>query len=466
MIGCGSSASGLPGAVVHISSYNYSPSIIQSGNERQFWWCAQAPNPTNNTQNTDTIVYQAINTVTQETQSPQVVLAETAGSWDSVFTCNPRAIRGIFSNPLGDGETYTYALYYVATAVPAGVDNSIGVAFSNDGITWKKYPKPVINSTSILGYGVGQPALYNRDGKSSLVMIYEDNTPTIHHVEATSNDGIHFTVEGTLTMNGMDPSNPNPNWGDAGFDPVTNYWYAGFQFGVRNPATTGNYVEHGQYGIQIYRIPAASLLTGTTPWQLIQTIDTNLTGYESNFIPGFLHDNYGNLNLGPYPMIQVYPSISDPPPAWNATPLAEGQSGNLYNWVIGSYLVDPQTQLLALNRYSNLVTFEVTTGWIDPSAGFQLNETLGHLYETSQNGANRAIYGCKSGSTDYFVSLDPQCEGAHIQGLEGYGYATPVSGQNLVPLYRCSTGGPATFVSHDPNCESRGPGTLLGYARP
>jgi hypothetical protein len=346
------------------------------------------------------------------------------------------------------------------------VNNSIGVAFSNDGISWTKYPSPIIASTSASGYGVGQPALYNRDGKSSLVMIYEDNTPSVHHVEATSSDGIHFTVQGTLTTNGLDPNNPDPSWGDAGFDPVTGYWYAAFQSGVRDPETTGDYVERGQYAIQLYRIPGASLLTGATPWQLVQTIDTNLTGYEANFIPSLLHDGYGNLNIGPYPMIQVYPSISDPQPAWNAAPRDLGQSGDIGHWVIGSYLVNPQSSPLALNRYSNLVTYEVTTGWIDPSADFQLRDVLGHLYATPQNGATRALYGCKSGTTNYFMSIDSQCEGEHIQGLDGYGYAASVPGLKLVPLYRCSTGGPATFVSNSANCEDRGAGTLLGYALP
>jgi hypothetical protein len=427
-----------------------------------FWWCGQAQNPSDN-KLSDTILYQSFNTTTQQTEKPQVVLAETVGSWDAAFTCNPRVIRGSFINPLGDDETYSYALYYVATADFNGINNSIGVAFSNDGVAWKKYPNPIIDSTSRSGYGVGQPVLYNRDGKSSLIMIYEDNSPTTHHVEATTTDGIHFTVSGTVTTNGMEAG---ANWGDAGYDPITGYWYAAFNMGTRNPATTGGFTELAQYGFQLYRIPANSLLTGSTPWQLVQTVDTNLTGYEANFIPGLLHDGFGNLNVGPYPLLQVYPSISDPQPAWNATPLAVGQSGDVFKWVIGSYLINTQPHSMPLNRYSNLVTYEVTTGWTDPAADFKVHDVLGHLYETPQNGATRAFYGCKTGTTNYFVSLDPECEGEHIQGLEGYGYAAPVSGLKLVPLYRCSTGGPATFVSNAANCETRGPGLLLGYALP
>ena len=69
---------------------------------------------------------------------------------------------------------------------------------------------------------------------------------------------------------------------------------------------------------ELYRIPDASLLTGVAPWQLLTTVDTNLTGYEGNFLPGFARDMYGNLIAGP--VIQMFMSISDPPPPWNASP--------------------------------------------------------------------------------------------------------------------------------------------------
>ena len=465
---CGnSSAVPRTGVIVALgTSYNYSPSVIQSGDQRQFWWCAQAPNPNNPPQNTDTIQYQSIDTTTGQTKDPVTVLAETANSWDSVFTCNPRVIRGVFTNPLGDGQTYSYEMFYVATAVPSGVDNSIGAAFSNDGIIWNKYPHPVILSTSQLGYGVGQPAVYNQDGKSSLVMFYEDNTGGVRHIQATSSDGIHFTVQGVLTTNGLSTDGSSPAWGDMGFDPATGYWYAGFQEGTRNPATVGGQIENGQYGILLYRIKDASLLTGATPWELVKTIDTNLTGYESNFLPGLLHDGYGNLNVGPYPQIQIYPSISDPQPPWNASPKESGQSGNLYKWVIGSFAWTPNQPLMALNRYANLTTYQTTTGWVDPGAGYKVDLALGHLYESPQNGADIPFYGCKNGTIDYFMSLDQGCAGGRILGLNGYGYGHPVAGISMVPLYSCFSDNTAHFVSHDPKCENRGPGTLLGYALP
>ena len=210
------------GAIVGRGGYwNYSPSVIQNGDVQQIWWCGAGLNPNDSSQTSDTVLYQTVNTVTHRTTDPVIVLAETKGSWDTLYTCNPRVIRGRFVNPLGNGETYTYEMFYVGTAQLLGA--SIGAAFSNDGIHWAKYPEPVIFATSTANYGVGQPAAHNADGKSNITLFYEDYTPSIHHVEATSTDGIHFTVQGTLTTNGLDPTHPNPDWGDLGYDPLAKY---------------------------------------------------------------------------------------------------------------------------------------------------------------------------------------------------------------------------------------------------
>lgn len=462
-IGCGYSSGSTPrGAVVGRGGrYDYSPSVIQSGDMQQFWWCGQAPHPT--PQISDTILYESINLSTHSTYGPVVALEETPGAWDSGFVCNPKVIRGTFSNPLGDGQTYTYAMYYVGTT--SGVNNSIGVAFSDDGILWKKYPQPVILSTSQTGYGVAQPALYNSDHKSGIWIFYEDNTPIIHHVEATSTDGIHFAVQGTLTTNGLDANNPQASWGDMAYDSLAKYWYAAFNLPLRASSTTGDITERGQYGLVLYRIPEASLLTGATSWQQLKTIDTNLTGSEVNFIPGLLRDMYGDVNIGPYPTIRIYTSISNPQPAWNASPSAAGLSADPKNWDISSAEWVPNSPLLAFNRYRNGSVHETTTGWIDPNGGFRLEYSLGHLYESPQQGATVAFYSCKDGSKDYFVSLDNACEGKRILGINGYGYSQPVSGKKLVALYRCFSGYDH-FVSTDPACEGQIVEQSLGYILP
>ena len=463
--GCGVHFEHLPaGSIVgRAGVYDYSPSAIRSGNVLQLWWCGADYNPSDVTQFSDSIQYESINLVTNSREGPMAVLAETQYAWDSQYTCNPKVVQGQFVNPLGNGKTYSYAMYYVALGATG--NNSIGVAFSNNGKDWKKYPKPIISSISTDGYGAAQPAPYNSDHNSAIKMFYEDSNPVSRHIETISSDGVHFTQVGVLTTKGLDPIQANPSWGDMAYDPETNYWYAVFNLPLRAPSTTGGQLERGQYGVELYRIPDASLFSGSTPWESLEQVDTNLTGYEANFIPSLARDAYGNLNVGAYPSIQMYTSISNPPPPWNAPPALAAVYGSISYWDIGSATWVPNQPLRTLNEYYNQTVHEVTTGWIDPMGGFTLESTLGHLYESPQQGATIPFYGCKSGSTDYFVSVDVSCGGARILGTNGYGYAQPVAGLNLAALYRCSTD-VDHFVSKDPQCEGHGAGLLLGYALP
>jgi hypothetical protein len=461
--GCGVSFAPLPAgsAAGRIATYDYSPTVIQSGNLQQVWWCGGGYNPAYTAQWSDTIQYESTDLSTHAHQGPLTVLGETQGAWDSVFTCNPKVVQGIFVNPLGNGKTYTYALYYVGLGSTPGSNNYIGVAFSNDGIAWKKYPQPIISAETQDNYGVGQPAVFNTDHLGAIRMFYEDNSYGLHHVEATSSDGVHFIKVGIVTANGLDPN--SLGWGDMAYNRDDGYWYAAFNTLPRLPSSTGGFVERGAYGIGLYRISEASLLTGATPWQLLATVDTSLNGYEENFIPGFVRDMYGNLVSGP--SIQMFTSISNPQAAWNDLPPFAATSGDISHWNISTASWTPGHPLKTFNRYFNQTTHEVTTGWIDPKAGFTLQETLGHLYESPQQGATLPLYSCKLGATDYFISRDSACESFLVLGTVGWGYAQPIAGMNLVPLYRCKTARDH-FVSTDPNCEGSETNELLGYALP
>ena len=454
------------GGVGNLGRYNYSPSVIQTGNTRQIWWCSQGVNSSDSSQDTDAIYFEWINMSTHQSYGPVQVLSETPGAWDSAFTCNPKVVGGIFKNPLGDGQTYTFAMYYVATAQGGGTNNSIGVAFSNNGITWKKYPRPIIQSTSQAGYGVGQPVLYNADQKSAITMFYQDDGPTVHYVAAVSTDGLHFKVQGTLTSYGLDEDDPQASWGDMTYDPKAGEWYAVFNRPLRPPSATGGVLERGQYGIELYKIRQDALLTGASPWKQLVTLDTNATGFESNFLAGFVRDFYGNIDLTSSPSINMYVSVSDPPPDWDATPAEAGNSAIIQTWILMpmEWVPDP-VATVPLYRYFNGNVHEVTTGWVSPDGSFQLQELLGHLYANPLQGATVPFYGCKGAQTDYFVSLDIGCEGQRILGKQGYGYPQAVPGLNLVALYRCSTGYDH-FVSRDSECEGQKTDELLGYVAP
>lgn len=461
--GCGVTVVGPPpGAYVgRVGLYDYSPSVIQNGDVRQLWWCGGGNNPNNPSQDTDTIQYATVNTLTGKTSFPATVLAETPGSWDATYVCNPHVIEGVFSDPLGDGKAYTYAMYYVGTEY-AGNRNSIGVAFSNDGIHWDKYPEPVIKATTLTDYGFAQPVPYNADGRSAITLFYEnsDTQPWNRHFESASSDGIHFTSVGELTTNGLPGYE---SWGDIAYDAAQGYWYATFNDRSNRPASElDGIVERGGVGVTLYRIRAASLLTGKTPWEQLKTFDTNSTGREQNFIAGLLHDPYGNVNVKPYPVIDVFISMSNPAPAWNDSSVEAAQTANPAKWDIGEVEWDPSTTQVALNEYQNSEAALATTGWVDPNGRFLLKATLGHLYEAPQNGASLAFYGCKNGTMGFFISTDSSCGGQYFIGLEGYGYSNAQGLSSAVPLYSCNSGG-VYSVLQEPQCGG-GKGALLGFA--
>jgi hypothetical protein len=465
LIGCGSGGPP-PGAVVGRSGrWDYTPSVIQTGHVQQFWWCGEAPNPAKPSQDTDTIMYESIDLVSGKRVGPEVTFAETPGAWDSAFTCNPKAVQGKFSDPLGDGQTYTYALYYVGTADVGGKANGIGVAFSDDGIRWKKYPSPVIPTDNLNGYGEAQPVPYNSDGRQAITLFYEDDSPEDVHREAVSSDGVHFKFGSLLTTNGLNLVSDHPTWADMAFNTADGYWYALYNLASRATATTGGIMESGQYGFQLYKIPKDDLLIGNIGWQELKTFDTNLTGYESNFLPGLLQDGYGNLYQDGSGTVQIFPSFSNVQVAWDESPTSAAADAKLTSWDIGLVSWSPNdATLYELNLYSHGTSHRVTTGSIDQTV-FTLEKTLGRVYPAPQAGATIALYGCKEGKTDAFVSLDPGCEGQYVVGLNGYMYGQPPPGIATVAIYRCSANNDH-FVSSDPACEGSHTDQLLGYILP
>jgi hypothetical protein len=104
----------------------------------------------------------------------------------------------------------------------------------------------------------------------------------------------------------------------------------------------------------------------------------------------------------------------------------------------------------------------VSAAPIPPSYTYEA--TLGYLLESP--GAGRtALYSCRSGAADQFLSLDRGCEGHEPLGREGWLYATPPVVEETVPLYRCVRPGIGHFASHDPACEGQQPEGLLGHLR-
>ncbi|HZD46926.1 MAG TPA: hypothetical protein VE109_12690, partial [Acidobacteriaceae bacterium] len=71
---CGDPSGTPAGAVVgRAGRYDYSPSIMQTGNQLQIWWCGQGQNPQDASQDSDSILYVSIDTTTGKKTDPVIV---------------------------------------------------------------------------------------------------------------------------------------------------------------------------------------------------------------------------------------------------------------------------------------------------------------------------------------------------------------------------------------------------------
>lgn len=474
--------------------YDYSDSGIRdtaAGTETH-WWCGDLPGHT-----TDTILRQQYRLTDWSVTSPeQQVLAEgPPGAWDSAYTCNPSVVQGAFVNPFGDGVTYGYAMYYVGTT--SGADNSIGAAFSNDGIGWRKYPAPVLQFTDTGHgyYGYGQPNATIVNGRVQL--LFEDWdapatpppspvrtwTPTapagrsrVAHVQGQSPvaavgthwyaagnlDGVTFASPALISAAGLPAS--LTGWGAAAYDPQDQRWYATFNQAFRDASTTGGVTERGQLGVTLYATD--SLDTGV--WTELDTIDTVTTGSEANFISGLLRDPNGNLSSAFLPSVRLDVSQSWPRPAYNAYGAQLGNSGGFNQWQIAWHQWSPGQPWRTLQRVDYAGGHhEVTTGWWDNTVYHLENVNLGKLAEAPTGTATQPVFLCKAAATDYVDTLRGDCNGWYQSGL--LGYLSPSPGPGLIPIYSCISSA-GHFVSPQASCEGvtvdpLEPAGLLGYSR-
>jgi hypothetical protein len=94
--------------------------------------------------------------------------------------------------------------------------------------------------------------------------------------------------------------------------------------------------------------------------------------------------------------------------------------------------------------------------------GFAYESTLGYLLAGGGSGRH-AIYGCRSGGADYFLSFDAGCEGTTSLGRYGFAYDAPPDNVETVAVYRCVRPGIDHFFSPDPGCEGYGAEGRMGF---
>jgi len=276
------------------NSYNYVPSVIMHADGMQkMWWCA-GPGPR------DTILYRAINANTQQliTSTTKVLSEGAVGSWDSVFTCDPSVVMGNFSYPDGNGDRYTYAMYYTGTdnSTNGGINNGIGVAYSNDGITWRKWPFPILR-VSTSEYGIGEQSVISADGQSAVwIFALQRTSPGIQHYHLYySPDGVHLQYQFQVSEAGV--LGNFLTQADFAYDYSTGSLYM----------VTDRINDEGT--LDVYKMPWSTLSNGT--WERVASMGRN-GSYKptpaSNLFnagAGFMRNEFGNNSLW-LPNIQVF----------------------------------------------------------------------------------------------------------------------------------------------------------------
>ena len=460
---------------VEPGSYNYSPAVIDEGDKLKAWWCSAVPDAA-----TDNIWYQEYDKKTKQASNRKSVLqVGRPGSpdWDSFGVCHPSVIRGEWPNP--GGEPFTYAMYYTSTNVSqgGGSNNSTGVVFSTDGITWSgqhdrhnpniKQKVPNVRGT----YGAGLPSAWSRGG-SKVTLFWIDTTwersnnpasPDGYRsraLVAQSEDGIRFGPPTVVSQNGAAAYWKNDFAIDDSVSPPVVYSTQGLNFRVG----TGPEDKNETYNIGIYRIPMDELLAGGGVWEHLGFIDTNLTGLPLNLEPGIARTGEGNV---PGDVKEDGLRI------WYG---GGGQTPR--SWQLRETIFRVNDGRLALRQHSRAAggatSYWATTGFVPASLRSGEAKTLGFLDAKSSPGTV-PLYGCQRGplttaadglltgeGADRFLALE-SCGDANVLGINGYLFPE-AQGTSTKPLYACKDG-QAQFVSNDAGCEGKTVEKLLGHVR-
>ena len=171
----------------HVGSYDYVPSVLWDAESQVWraWWCGydgQKPG--------DAIYYATSANGTTGWSAPTRVVRPSASGWDSQHACDPTVLM----RPPGTFSAYKFVLWYTGNAVSDGAFNAkIGVATSNNGVTWTKYAgNPIIDCAALASYGCGQTSFAIVDGAIKGVMSRVDGV-TNQLSALTSTDGVTFT---------------------------------------------------------------------------------------------------------------------------------------------------------------------------------------------------------------------------------------------------------------------------------
>lgn len=270
--------------------HDYGVSAMRDGSKDRFWWCGV---DTSTGVVREVIWYKHFDFNTNQWSTPFIALPPEPANWDKYLVCDPSVVKGTF---LYDGQTWSYAMYYTANIDPCcnGVNNAIGVAFSNDLVRWIRQP-PIINAEVADSrgrcpvnpvnpegkcYGAGQQSAVRINGTTAGVRLFfrDNSSGTEKEYIATSSNGYTFgprTLVPTSGLNGTVAVG-----GDVAHSPTDGYYYTAFP-----ELNAGQYGRSGS-AVTLARIPAASVEAGTGSWTLLGQINTDVTLSRYNDNPG------------------------------------------------------------------------------------------------------------------------------------------------------------------------------------
>ena len=457
---------------VEAGSYNYSPAVLDEGDTIKAWWCSATPDAA-----TDNIWYQEYDKKTkQATNRKSVLQVGKPGDWDTFGVCHPTVIKGEWPNPAG-GAPFTYAMYYTSTNVAqgGGSNNSTGVVFSTDGVTWaRQHDRINPNITQKVPnvpdtYGAGLPSAWSRGG-SKVTLFWIDTTwerssggYRSRGLIANSDDGINFGAPTVINNIGAPAYWKNDYVLDDSSSPPMVYSTQALNF-RSIPAEKSE-----TYNFGFYRMSESDFLAGRGTWELLAYVDTNLTGLPLNFEPGISRDAAGKMPN----------SVEDGIRVWFG-----GGSGMPGTWQLREIVFKVGDDSRAvLHQYKSGATYWATTGYVPPAFASAEAETLGVL-DVAPSDGTVPLYGCQRGAltiggdgrltgvgADRFVALAPPgggpgeaCGDANQVGVNGFLFSTPPTGTETKPIYACKDGN-AQFLSNAADCGGKTVEGLLGHAR-
>lgn len=295
-----------PGAV----PYDYAPSVMVDGSTTKMWWLCGEHDPSTGFV-LDTVCYATKTTGAWST--PTVVLRsdKTNYPWEGDFLGDPSVVKGSYA---ADGNSYTYALYYGAADV-SGQGNDIGVAFSNDGVSWHKYSgNPVVSDPQALyDYGTGLPSAYSTGG-ANVTLAYFDHRRNGQTFVRTSTDAKSFAATTPYRL----PFSGTELFADIAYSQSESRWY----LATKNQVGSGyDGTSHSDSESYIFRSNGSSITT--QEWALVGRVDTALTGYRMNHNAGWFRNTSGDLYYSGSNFFIAYgaqtqdPNNKDDPQYWD-----------------------------------------------------------------------------------------------------------------------------------------------------